>query len=104
MAFGNDKNMAQLKSLGKLQKKNKDALEAFAKELKKRSDALPEEFQEMKDSVEVFLENLEKLEITSPMGSASKSAEDGRAIDATKDAHLALTLMQQLMDESKGFG
>jgi hypothetical protein len=107
MAFGNIDNIAQLKSLGKLQANNKERLEKFAIDLKMHSDDLPEEFEELKLSVEDFLSRMEKLEIPKPMQASATAAEEGRSHDAFNDANLAVSLMKQLIEEpckGGGFG
>ena len=104
VARGNTRNSGQLNSLAKVQDRNRKALLKMAKDLAKHADALPEEFGQMKADVSEFLAALEQLDIPDPMNTAAEMARKGKSIDATTNALLALSLMEQLMQKpNNGF-
>jgi len=99
VAKGTTRNTVQLANLARLQESNREELQKFAKELKKRSDDLPEVFGQMRTDAEAFLEKMEELDIPDPMQAAADEARRGSSNDAATNAMLALSLMQQLMDQ-----
>lgn len=104
VAKGNTRNTGQLDGLARVQDRNREALQNLAKELKKRAAELPDAFATMKQDVDQFLAALEQLDIPDPMNTAAGMARKGKTIDATANALLALSLIEQLMKKpNNGF-
>lgn len=104
VAFGDTRNTAQLKNLGRQEKLNREAIMNLATELKKRSDDLPEGFEQMQQDVEQFLQTLADLDIPDPMKASADASTEGKTTDAIANAQLALSLMDQLINKpNNGF-
>ena len=99
VAMGNTRNTTQLENLGRQQELNRQALIKLAKDLKIRANRLPEGFEQMQNDVDFFLKKLEQLDIQDPMRAATEATEEGRSVDASANAMLALSLMDQLINE-----
>ncbi len=99
VAMGNTTNTAQLANLGRQQELNRQALIKLAKDLKNRADVLPRGFEQMRADVDGFLKKLEQLDIQDPMRAAAESAKEGQSVDASANAMLALSLMEQLINQ-----
>jgi len=101
---GDTTNAAQLPNLGRQEKRNRQALLDLAKELKKRSAALPPGFEQMQQDTKEFLDTLEELDIQEPMQASTDFANKGKSVDASANALLALSLMDQLVNKpNNGF-
>lgn len=104
VAMGNTTNTPQLENLGRQQELNRKSLIKLAKDLKLRSDRLPEGFEQMQHDTEEFLKTLAQLDIQDPMRTASVAAKEGKSVDASANAMLALSLMDQLINKpNNGF-
>lgn len=99
VAKGNTTNTPQLANLGRQQELNRQALMKLAKDLEKRADRLPEGFEQMQHDVDGFLQKLEQLDIQDPMRAAAEAAKEGKSVDASANAILALSLMEQLINQ-----
>ena len=101
---GNTTNTPQLQGLSRQQELNRKALLKLAIDLKKRAANLPPGTEKMQNDVAQFLQTLEKLDIQEPMHAAAVAAQKGKSIDAAANAMLALSLMDQLINQpNNGF-
>ena len=95
---GIKRNAKLIEVLGETQQKNKKLLLKFAKDLKAAAAELPPKHADLAQDCEAFLDTLAELNIPEPMEATTNSCRLGKAYEATEHAHLALQLMQQLLD------
>lgn len=92
------RNKMLLPKLGHSQLKNREALLKFGKELRAAAEQLPDEAVELKDGALEFLDKMEGLQVAEAMEAAAEAAKIGQSVEASSQAHLALKLLQQLID------
>ncbi|MBK1789947.1 hypothetical protein [Persicirhabdus sediminis] len=103
IAMGEMTNAGNLANLGRLQQKNRQALAEMKRELLKHAGNLDDEFAQMAADVQQFIELLDRLDIDNAMKAAETAAEKGQSIDAAANSILALSLMEQLLQQKNSF-
>ena len=101
LASGNTERAPMLGALAEQEANLKQDLAQLVEDFKKVAPDLPED-GDLRASAEQFLDALEGLGVEQPLGAASAMAREGRSVEATGQAGLALALLDELFQGQEG--
>ena len=96
--LGEKRNAMQILALGQTQLKNKKQLLKFAEDLKTAAAELPDDEAALEGDCEIWLDAFHALNIPNAMDAATLATEVGKSHEASTNAHLAHSLMKELVE------